>query len=52
MKPRTRGLNVKDDPQLPRILIIGESISRAYTARVRKRLLGKANVHRAPANCG
>jgi hypothetical protein len=43
---------VKDDPQLPRILIIGDSISRAYTARVRKRLLGKANVHRAPANCG
>lgn len=43
---------VKDDPALPRVIIIGDSISRAYTARVRRDLAGKANVHRAPANCG
>jgi len=43
---------VVDDPALPRVLLIGDSISRAYTATVRKALAGKANVHRAPANCG
>ena len=43
---------VKDDPALPRVLIIGDSISRAYTVPVRQALKGKANVHRAPANCG
>jgi alpha-glucosidase len=43
---------VKDDSKLPRVLIIGDSISRAYTASVREALKGKANVHRAPANCG
>lgn len=43
---------VQDDPALPRILLIGDSISRAYTQTVRKELAGKANVHRAPANCG
>ena len=43
---------VKDDPKLPRVLIIGDSISRSYTAPVRIALQGKANVHRAPANCG
>ncbi len=43
---------VKDQPELPRVLIIGDSISRGYTAPVRRELKGKANVHRAPANCG
>ncbi|MCA8989277.1 MAG: SGNH/GDSL hydrolase family protein [Planctomycetaceae bacterium] len=43
---------VKDDPQLPRVLLIGDSVSRGYTQSVRKALAGKANVHRAPANCG
>jgi hypothetical protein len=43
---------VKDDPALPRILLIGDSISRSYTVSVRHTLAGKANVHRAPANCG
>lgn len=43
---------VKDDPKLPRIILIGDSISRSYTQPVRKLLEGKANVHRAPANCG
>ena len=43
---------VKDDPKLPRVLLIGDSISRGYTNPVRKTLTGTANVHRAPANCG
>ncbi|MEQ8790628.1 MAG: SGNH/GDSL hydrolase family protein [Pirellulaceae bacterium] len=43
---------VEDDPALPRVLLIGDSVSRAYTQTVRKQLAGKANVHRAPANCG
>ncbi|MCA9083978.1 MAG: SGNH/GDSL hydrolase family protein [Planctomycetaceae bacterium] len=43
---------VKDDPQLPRVLLIGDSVSRGYTQSVRRTLAGKANVHRAPANCG
>ena len=50
--PETDGwAYVKDDPALPRVLIIGDSISRSYTAPVRMALTGKANVHRAPANC-
>ncbi|MCB1090610.1 MAG: SGNH/GDSL hydrolase family protein [Verrucomicrobiae bacterium] len=43
---------VEDDPALPRVLLIGDSVSRGYTQAVRKALAGKANVHRAPANCG
>ena len=43
---------VKDDPQLPRVLLIGDSVSRGYTPSVRKSLAGEANVHLAPANCG
>ncbi len=43
---------VRDDPQLPRVLLIGDSVSRGYTQAVRKALDGRANVHRAPANCG
>lgn len=43
---------VKDDPKLPRVLLIGDSISRGYTLAVRKALAGKVNVHRAPENCG
>jgi lysophospholipase L1-like esterase len=43
---------VRDDPRLPRMLIIGDSISRGYTLPVRHALAGKVNVHRAPANCG
>jgi len=41
---------VRDDPCLPRVLIIGDSISIGYTQPVRKCLAGKANVHRIPAN--
>lgn len=43
---------VQDDLKLPRVLLIGDSVSRGYTQAVRKNLSGKANVHRAPANCG
>ncbi len=43
---------VQDDPKLPRVLLIGDSISRGYTLDARKALTGKANVHRAPENCG
>lgn len=43
---------VQDDPKLPRVLLIGDSVSRGYTQPTRAVLAGKANVHRAPANCG
>ena len=43
---------VEDRPGLPRVLLIGDSISIGYTLPVRKLLAGKANVHRAPTNCG
>jgi hypothetical protein len=51
-KKETAWSFVKDDPALPRVLLIGDSISRSYTVGVRHALAGKANVHRAPANCG
>lgn len=40
------------EPGLPRVLIIGDSISMGYTAPVQKLLEGKANVHRIPQNGG
>ena len=43
---------VTDDPKLPRVLLLGDSISIGYTVPVQKLLAGKANVHRAPTNCG
>ncbi len=43
--------NPVDDPALPRVLIVGDSISIGYTPRVRKLLQGKANVHRPNTNC-
>ncbi len=43
---------VRDEPGLPRMLLIGDSVSRGYTLAARKGLAGKATVHRAPANCG
>jgi len=43
---------VKDDPTLPRVLLIGDSISIGYTVPVRNVLAGKANVHRIPTNGG
>src|SRR5262245_37799512 len=43
---------VKDDPSLPRVLLIGDSISIDYTVPLQKLLHGKANVHRIPENGG
>ena len=39
-----------DNPALPRVLLIGDSISIGYTVPVRKALAGKANVRRIPEN--
>lgn len=41
-----------EDPRLPRVLIIGDSISVGYTDEVRKLLAGKANVYRVVDNAG
>ncbi|MCC6356747.1 MAG: SGNH/GDSL hydrolase family protein [Verrucomicrobiae bacterium] len=43
---------VEDVAGLPRVLLIGDSISMGYTVPVRKLLGGKANVHRIPTNGG
>ncbi len=43
---------IQDVPGLPRVLLIGDSISMGYTLPVRKLLEGKANVHRIPVNGG
>ena len=42
---------VEDVEGLPRVLLIGDSISIGYTLQVREMLKGKANVHRPPTNC-
>jgi acyl-CoA thioesterase-1 len=51
-KPDPAYAQISDDPKLPRVLLIGDSVSVGYTLAVRKELAGKANVHRPPANCG
>ncbi|MCX8037780.1 MAG: SGNH/GDSL hydrolase family protein [Candidatus Sumerlaeia bacterium] len=43
---------IKDTPGLPRVLLIGDSISIGYTTFTREALKGRANVHRIPANGG
>ena len=43
---------IQDVAGLPRVLLIGDSISIGYTLPVRAELKGKANVHRPPTNCG
>jgi acyl-CoA thioesterase-1 len=43
---------IEDVPGLPRVLLIGDSISMGYTLPVRELLRGKANVHRIPTNGG
>jgi lysophospholipase L1-like esterase len=43
---------IKDVPGLPRVLLIGDSISIGYTLQVREKLKGRANVHRIPVNGG
>jgi len=54
-KPKQKRINpvfapIEDDPSLPQVLLIGDSISIGYTLPVRKLLTGKANVHRVPTN--
>jgi acyl-CoA thioesterase-1 len=51
-KPADAMAPVTDDPKLPRVLLIGDSISIGYTPVVREMLHGEANVHRALENCG
>lgn len=51
-KPADVFAPIVDDPKLPRVLLIGDSISMGYTFPVRKMLAGKANVHRVPENGG
>jgi hypothetical protein len=56
-KPARKEVNpvmqpIVDDANLPRVLLIGDSISIGYTLPVRKLLDGKANVHRVLTNCG
>lgn len=36
----------RDDQKLPRVMIIGDSISVGYTDEVRRLLAGKSNIHR------
>lgn len=43
---------ITDVPGLPRVLLIGDSISMGYTLPVRAKLAGKANVHRPLENSG
>ena len=43
---------IQDVAGLPRVLLIGDSISIGYTLPTRKLLEGKANVHRIPTNGG
>ncbi len=55
-KPKKKGnpvfAKIEDDPALPRVLIIGDSISIGYTLDARKELEGKVNLHRIPTNSG
>ncbi len=51
-KPHPSLVKVEDVAGLPRILLIGDSISMGYTLDVREMLKGKANVHRIPTNGG
>lgn len=51
-KPDPSLARVEDVAGLPRVLIIGDSISMGYTLPVRKLLKDKANVHRISENGG
>lgn len=50
--PNPSLVKVEDVPGLPRVLLIGDSISMGYTVATRELLKGIANVHRIPANGG
>ena len=56
-KPTPKPINpalveVADVPGLPRVLLMGDSISMGYTLPVREKLKARANVHRPSENCG
>ncbi len=51
-RPSPAFAKIVDDPKLPRVLLIGDSISIGYTLATRELLKGKANVHRIPTNGG
>jgi acyl-CoA thioesterase-1 len=51
-RPNPAFAKIVDDPKLPRVLLIGDSISIGYTVATRQLLEGKANVHRIPTNGG
>jgi acyl-CoA thioesterase-1 len=51
-KPNPAMASVTDVEGLPRVLLIGDSISIGYTVAVREAMKGEANVHRPRANCG
>lgn len=42
---------IKDNPKLPRVLLIGDSIAMGYTLPLRELLKDKANVHYPTENC-
>lgn len=52
LMPHPSLVPVQDVAGLPRVLLIGDSISMGYTVPVRKLLEGVANVHRIPQNGG
>ena len=43
---------IEDQAGLPRVLLIGDSISIGFTQPVRELLKGEADVHRIPTNVG
>lgn len=45
-------VQVDEDPKLPRVLLIGDSITMGYTQPLRNRLKTKANVQHPTENCG
>ncbi len=51
-KPNPAMQPIEDVAGLPRVLLIGDSISIGYTLPVRALMKDKANVHRPSANCG
>lgn len=50
--PNPAFAKIEDTPGLPRVLLIGDSISIGYTLAVRELLKDQANVHRIPTNGG
>ena len=51
-KPNPAMAKIEDTPGLPRVLLIGDSISIGYTLPTRQLLKGKVNLHRIPTNGG